>query len=196
LKKYDPKNLVFLSGDVHLAEISKVTYTRKDETKHEWIEMTSSGLTHTCADNFINKILCPLMLQIFSKHRYEKNSFFIGTNFGVLEVQNKITNIDINDTDNGIIKNKMNNKINKRIKFKIKSIENTVNNNSKTMLQYELKLNNNKLNEKNEIINIEIPDFFRFSVKIIFFIHAFLFLLLSFIGFLIKKKFNRKKKNN
>jgi hypothetical protein len=50
--------------------------------------------------------------------------------------------------------------------------------------------------KKNEIINIEIPDFFRFSVKMIFFIHVFLFLLLSFIKNLIerKKKINNKYK--
>ena len=39
----------------------------------EWTEVTSSGLTHTCADNFLNKLLCPLMINTFSSHRQDNS---------------------------------------------------------------------------------------------------------------------------
>jgi hypothetical protein len=37
-----------------------------------WSEITSSGLTHTCADGVLNRLLCPLMLEAFSRHRRDK----------------------------------------------------------------------------------------------------------------------------
>ena len=68
MKKYDPSGLIFLSGDVHHGELSKATVIR-EKGESLWVEMTSSGLTHTCGDSMFNKILCPKMLKTFSEHR-------------------------------------------------------------------------------------------------------------------------------
>jgi hypothetical protein len=122
-KKLDPTGLFFLSGDVHMGEISRVNVIRKNEREdsdragHDknlfnksdasnpdlnpnpnpksspnsspnsnpnsssnsnlntytdnWMEFTSSGLTHTCGDSFFNKMLCPLMIKTFSGHRLQ-----------------------------------------------------------------------------------------------------------------------------
>jgi hypothetical protein len=40
----------------------------------EWTEVTSSGMTHTCASGHINAFLCPLMLNTFSSHRKDKDN--------------------------------------------------------------------------------------------------------------------------
>ena len=55
-----------------------------------WVEVTSSGLTHTCGDSTINKILCPKMLKMFASHRLPKNhekdndNVYIGKNYGII----------------------------------------------------------------------------------------------------------------
>ena len=83
LKRTDPKALTFLSGDVHLAEISQATYTRADGTNGSWIEVTSSGLTHSCADGFTG-LLCTPMMSYFAQHRRSGSSLFLGKNFGTV----------------------------------------------------------------------------------------------------------------
>ncbi|KAJ1436871.1 PhoD-like phosphatase-domain-containing protein [Ochromonadaceae sp. CCMP2298] len=84
LQDVDPKGLTFLSGDVHLGELSRARFTRSDGSEGEWVEVTSSGLTHTCADGIVNKYLCPFMMQVFSLHRIPGAVFF-GKNFGTIE---------------------------------------------------------------------------------------------------------------
>jgi hypothetical protein len=37
--------------------------------KEIWVEITSSGLTHSCGDSMFNSYLCPLMLDLFNSHR-------------------------------------------------------------------------------------------------------------------------------
>jgi len=110
----NPRNLIFLSGDVHYAEFSvpwqlkeEVRTTPSGESKVDniessstiqsppsnvippsgWIEVTSSGLTHTCADSLLTSYLCPVMLRIFGDHRITPKSYFIGKNFGVIEIE-------------------------------------------------------------------------------------------------------------
>lgn len=85
LQEIDPRGLFFLSGDVHLAEASAATYKRRDGTMGQWVEVTSSGLTHTCADGVLNAALCPLMTSIFSLHRRTPGALFLGRNFGLIE---------------------------------------------------------------------------------------------------------------
>lgn len=85
LAKYDPKHLHFLSGDVHLAEISQATVHRSDGSVSRWQEITSSGMTHTCQDNPINKVLCPAMLYLFHQHRTSWKAFYTQRNFGTIE---------------------------------------------------------------------------------------------------------------
>jgi hypothetical protein len=93
LQRVDPKGLVFLSGDVHLAEVSKASFTRADGTRGEWTEITSSGLTHTCADG-ITGFLCPIMMSLFSQHRRDGASLFLGRNFGTVQAREDETASD------------------------------------------------------------------------------------------------------
>jgi hypothetical protein len=117
MKKNDPSGLIFLSGDVHHGELSKVQVLR-EKGESLWVEMTSSGLTHTCADSFFNKILCPTMLKTFSEHRLqsrggpreenqnqketETENFFIGKNFGLISDASNSTMYSLNFTVIGI----------------------------------------------------------------------------------------------
>ena len=60
--------------------------------------MTSSGLTHTCADSRMNSFLCPLMMKLFSSHRLTAESFYIGKNFGSISVIQPSQSNSNNDT--------------------------------------------------------------------------------------------------
>jgi alkaline phosphatase D len=101
LQEINPRGLAFLSGDVHHGEISYVNVHRQQQQEgigkevrreDKWVEVTSSGLTHTCADSRINRFLCPLMLWAFSAHRlptstedlYKQNNIYIKKNFGLI----------------------------------------------------------------------------------------------------------------
>jgi phosphodiesterase/alkaline phosphatase D-like protein len=79
--KHDPKGLVLLSGDVHHAEVSEANITRFDGKKSKWLEVTSSGLTHSCGGALTK--LCHVMLSTFVHHRH-KESVYIGKNFGII----------------------------------------------------------------------------------------------------------------
>ena len=93
-QKYDPSGLLLLSGDVHHAEISIINYTRADGSEHQWFEITSSGLTHTCRDSRLTKYICPLMLDTFSAHRVERFKYFMEKNFGLLTINKCIDHSD------------------------------------------------------------------------------------------------------
>ena len=70
--------VVFLSGDVHHAEISG---------QPGWFDVTSSGLTHHCGQHKLYGWTSKAVLESFPKHRYQsKHNFFIGLNYGVLQV--------------------------------------------------------------------------------------------------------------
>lgn len=84
LQKYDPKNLVFLSGDVHLGEVSEADYTRADGSTGKWVEVTSSGLTHSCSDG-VTGFLCPIMTTLMHQHRRSAESIYLHRNFGLLQ---------------------------------------------------------------------------------------------------------------
>jgi hypothetical protein len=75
---------VFLSGDVHLGELSVAKVTRADGSKHSWVEVTSSGLTHSCSDGIANTLLCPLMMAMFQQHRTASQDVFLQKNFGLI----------------------------------------------------------------------------------------------------------------
>ncbi|RYH21604.1 alkaline phosphatase family protein [archaeon] len=85
-------NTVFLSGDVHLGEVSKVTYTYTPPSPSpspsalQLVEVTSSGLTHTCACGKLNGVLCPIMMDMFSAHRVQADAYYTGRNYGVIHV--------------------------------------------------------------------------------------------------------------
>lgn len=61
--KYKPHGLVVLSGDVHYAEVAGMVAP---------LEVTSSGITHTCATPFrgLFRHVCGPMTRIYSEHRW------------------------------------------------------------------------------------------------------------------------------
>lgn len=84
--RHSDKNVVLLSGDVHHGEILG--------TPNEFIEVTSSGMTHSCVDPFYG-FLCEKMLRTYSSHRYSFHShgngsdgqnFYLHQNFGTLTI--------------------------------------------------------------------------------------------------------------
>jgi alkaline phosphatase D len=72
LKKTNAKRVVILSGDRHMAEISKLT-PKETGLNFDLLEMTSSGLTHAHAPNNPNKYRIP-------------GSFANVINFGTLDI--------------------------------------------------------------------------------------------------------------
>lgn len=128
MENLDPPGLVFLSGDVHHGELSRARVVRGSR-EDVWVEVTSSGLTHTCGDSFINKILCPNMLRTFSKHRLplsnkkedisstkhqrsdsdatvQRENFFIGKNFGLIVDASNGTMLSLNISVVGLESNR------------------------------------------------------------------------------------------
>ena len=99
LSRTDPSGLLVLSGDVHLAESITVTSSGESEDcgKREWLEVTSSGFTHSAADGLLNKLLCPLMLSTFSRHRHssKNDTVFVGNNFGLISFDKSILNVTV-----------------------------------------------------------------------------------------------------
>mmetsp|Transcript_20129 Transcript_20129/g.30202 ORF Transcript_20129/g.30202 Transcript_20129/m.30202 type:complete len:267 (-) Transcript_20129:44-844(-) len=84
--------VVLLSGDVHHAEIldSSEGLKQNDNWNHgdgRIIEVTSSGLTHSCIDPFYGPLCAPI-LETFPNHRHESiKNYYTGRNFGSIEIQ-------------------------------------------------------------------------------------------------------------
>jgi alkaline phosphatase D len=83
--------VMILSGDVHHAEISTTSNQHIKRIHHGTIvEVTSSGLTHSCSGPRIYGPLCEPILNLFSAHRFEGGnikdvsapSYYTGLNFG------------------------------------------------------------------------------------------------------------------
>lgn len=85
LGKHRPKGSLILSGDVHFAELSGTFNARVDgsTTMSAPLEITSSGLTHTCHD--LAGSICERVLSFFSEHRPHPDDFYAGLNFGALQ---------------------------------------------------------------------------------------------------------------
>lgn len=83
----EKKSVVLLSGDVHHGEILDSSVGIK-RSMGKTIEVTSSGMTHSCVDPFYGG-LCEPILKKWSRHRfrngYEKN-YFTGKNFGSIDI--------------------------------------------------------------------------------------------------------------
>ncbi|KAL3811288.1 hypothetical protein ACHAXA_009288 [Cyclostephanos tholiformis] len=96
--------LIILSGDVHHAEISSTKTTRGGAMDDDddavastngaaIVEVTSSGLTHSCDEPFYGK-LCTPILNAFRAHRasggnardVDSPSYYTGRNFGSIEI--------------------------------------------------------------------------------------------------------------
>lgn len=84
---------VLLSGDVHHAEIL-------DSTSAGILEVTSSGMTHTCATPIYGYYLCQPLLETFHAHRYQsQDNFYIGKNYGTLEIDWETESFQVNVHD-------------------------------------------------------------------------------------------------
>ena len=106
-----PKGLLFLSGDVHHAELiglgGGVVHSvekRQDGKGDMIIEVTSSGLTHSCTTPFFG-FMCPYILQAFSNHRASKDAFYTGKNYGTLSIDwlAKSFNVSIHDEEGAVV---------------------------------------------------------------------------------------------
>lgn len=95
--------VILLSGDVHHGEILK-TFDTQDEqegptrtsTNGGIMEVTSSGLTHSCSEPFYGRLCAPI-LDTFSSHRYKTGQvdkgYFTGRNFGSIDIDWGKTNM-------------------------------------------------------------------------------------------------------
>jgi hypothetical protein len=96
----NPRGLLLLSGDVHYAEISKNTIfgVRNNNNNKvavgSLVEVTTSGMTHSCHTAFLVGPLCSIILQLFNTHRYNSTSYYTGKNFALLKSS---TNVNINN---------------------------------------------------------------------------------------------------
>ena len=73
-------SVILLSGDVHHAEILR--------PQPGLLEVTSSGLTHHCAQPKLYGHLCQPILSAFHRHRglEHPDAFYIGLNYGVIQI--------------------------------------------------------------------------------------------------------------
>jgi len=86
-----PAPVLFLSGDVHHGEISG---------REGYYEITSSGLTHHCAQSKLYGLLCEPLLRTYHTHRHKEhdnidnNGYYIGLNYGILEITTTMSAVD------------------------------------------------------------------------------------------------------
>jgi alkaline phosphatase D len=86
LNKYKPNGLTILSGDIHFAEFLSGIAESKNLNK-EIIEITSSGLTHSCYRDYGN-FLCNFIIYDYSNHRLlNNNQYYLKENFGILDIE-------------------------------------------------------------------------------------------------------------
>jgi alkaline phosphatase D len=80
--------VIFWSGDVHHGEVSG---------QPGFLEVTSSGMTHHCGQPTIYGRLCRPLLENFPDHRFRKDTFYIGLNYGILRVdwQTRVATVEV-----------------------------------------------------------------------------------------------------
>ncbi len=86
LRQHRPRGLVLLSGDVHFAELLATQPedgTPDDEAK-EALEVTSSGMTHTCFATAMG--MCEMAVHRYDRPRLTPKSYYGGFNYGTVEV--------------------------------------------------------------------------------------------------------------
>lgn len=84
---------MLLSGDVHHAELLDLSIPNTD--KNHLFEVTSSGLTHDCTLPIYGG-LCEPLLTSFSQHRIAANQYYIGRNFGTVEIDWDTSRVKVN----------------------------------------------------------------------------------------------------
>jgi alkaline phosphatase D len=74
-------SVILLSGDVHHAEVLQT------QAQPGLLEVTSSGLTHHCAQHILYGHLSHPILSAFRRHRsLAPDAFYIGLNYGVIQI--------------------------------------------------------------------------------------------------------------
>jgi hypothetical protein len=58
-----------------------------DGSERELVEITSSGLSHSCLSGIITSLVCKKMIKLYSRHRKSENSYYLGKNFGKLSIE-------------------------------------------------------------------------------------------------------------
>ena len=83
-----PHGLALISGDVHFAELLRYPPAAAVAgTVDEYVlEVTSSGLTHTCMGVFAGRA-CPAILDAYRAHRLTPEATYTGRNYGSLAVR-------------------------------------------------------------------------------------------------------------
>lgn len=103
LERTQPSGTMFISGDVHLAELLSGIPPQQVPAQHEPVlnisparpvpvpsleaasrpvlEVTSSGLTHSCAGRY-GTFICSTMLNTWNKHRPKPDDYHFWQNFG------------------------------------------------------------------------------------------------------------------
>jgi len=79
--------LFVVSGDVHHAEIlNPIASVAAANNKHSFLEVTSSGLTHSCSQPFYGP-MCEPLLKHYNRNRHAKaDNYYIGRNYGRLNI--------------------------------------------------------------------------------------------------------------
>ena len=107
--------LVILSGDVHYAEIASTNTQQQQQltatNQGGILEVTSSGLTHSCDEPFYGS-LCKPILDTFSAHHPEKGdnfmdveSYYTGKNFGSIDIDwmSKTFHVRVHDVTGNVV---------------------------------------------------------------------------------------------
>ena len=92
LQASDRKTLL-LSGDVHHGELSAAGSI---------LEATSSGLTHECSQHLYGSICRPL-LEGFAKHRLSPKAYYIGRNYGTIDLSSDHPHVNIHNVSDGSV---------------------------------------------------------------------------------------------
>jgi len=108
------KGVVLLSGDVHHAEIATSMQNNKAKYPNDGaiMEVTSSGMTHSCEGPFYGR-LCRPILDTFPRHRFiggklnddDGPSYFTKLNFGSIDIDwsSRTFAVNIHDDDGDIV---------------------------------------------------------------------------------------------
>jgi alkaline phosphatase D len=88
---------VILSGDVHHAEVLDPLAA----DNFPIVEVTSSGLTHSCQKN-IYGAMCEPLLTTFRQHR-SGPSYYLGRNFGTIVIDETSITVNVHAASNGTI---------------------------------------------------------------------------------------------
>jgi alkaline phosphatase D len=88
---------VILSGDVHHGEVLDPLAGDHFPV----VEVTSSGLTHSCQKH-IYGAMCEPLLKSFHKHRSGPN-YYLGRNFGTIVIDETSITVNVHDASNGTV---------------------------------------------------------------------------------------------